>query len=285
MCSEKLMANKLVRKVGQIIQTNKKKIYQASKADQQPKSILFIVGCQRSGTTIMQEVFDQDLNTRVFGEFSELSSNDTVFGIRLNSLELVEEEFAKISVPFIVSKPLVESSRTLELLGYFKGSRALWMFRNYRDVTLSNIKHFGLNNGIDDLRGVFNNEPGNWRAEGLSDAMREMVATYFSEEMNPYDAAVLFWITRNSLFFDLGLDQHPDVLMCNYNDLVTQPERFLRYLYQRSGQIFPAGNITAAVHANSLEKGADLDLSPEVEQLARAMMDRLVAAYRLKTLF
>jgi len=279
------MANKLVRKVGQLIQVNKKKIYQASQADQHPKSILLIVGCQRSGTTIMQEVFDQDMNTRVFGEFSELSSNDMAYGIRLNPLDLVEQEFAKVNAPFIVSKPLVESSRTLELLDYFKGSRALWMFRNYRDVTLSNIKHFGLDNGIDDLRGIFNNEPGNWRAEGLSDSTREMVAKYFSEEMNPYDAAVLFWITRNSLFFDLGLDQHPDVLMCNYNDLVTQPERFLRYLYQQAGQVFPAGDITAAVHANSLEKGASLDLSPEVEQLAQAMMDRLVASYRLKTRF
>lgn len=279
------MANKLVHKVGQIILGRKKKTYQASKIAQQPKSILFIVGCQRSGTTIMQEVFDQDLNTRIFGEFSEISSDDTVCGIRLNSLDLVEQEFAKVSVPFIVSKPLVESSRTLELLGYFKGSKALWMFRDYRDVTLSNIKHFGLNNGIDDLRGVFNNEPGNWRAEGLSDDMRAMVATYFSEEMNPYDAAVLFWITRNSLFFDLGMDKRPDVLMCSYNDLVTHPERFLRYLYRQVGQHFPESNITAAIHANSIEKGASVNLSPEIEHLAQKMMERLIAACRLKTRF
>ncbi len=102
-----------------------KKLYQTLLSNGLPRSILFIVGCQRSGTSIMQIVFKRDMNTRSFGEFSELSSNDSKSGIRLNSFELVEKEFSKVKAPFIVAKPLVESQNILQLLDYFRNSKAL----------------------------------------------------------------------------------------------------------------------------------------------------------------
>src|SRR5215208_4031686 len=113
-----------------ILLLGRKRLYQTLLADGLPRSILFIVGCQRSGTSIMQIVFRHDMNTRIFGEFSELSSNDRKSGIRLNSLELVEKEFTKVKAPFIVTKPLVESQNIRQLLDYFHNSKAVWLFRN-----------------------------------------------------------------------------------------------------------------------------------------------------------
>ncbi|RPJ27049.1 MAG: hypothetical protein EHM33_09390 [Chloroflexi bacterium] len=276
------MENKLIRKTRKLFQKNKKRIYQAVIAKKVKQSILFIVGCQRSGTSMLLNVFDKDLNTKCFGEFSKLSSNDTTGEIRLNSLELVKKEFSRVKAPLIVAKPLVESQNVLELLDYFDNSRAVWMFRNYKDVASSNIKHFGIDNGIKDLGPIVHNEPNNWRSEKASDYVRETISKYFSENMNPYDAAVLFWFARNSIFFDLQLDKDPRVMMCCYEDLVVDPEKYVRSIYQQVGQVYPATGITTEVHSNSRRKGRDIELSLEIEQVAQELQKKLEATYQAK---
>ena len=274
------MEKKFVRKARKIFQVNKKRFYQSVLSKKDRQSILFIVGCQRSGNSIMQDVFNKDLNTKCYHEFSEISSNDPIGGIRLNSFESVKKEFSTLKASLIVLKPLVESQNVPELLSYFENSLALWMFRNYKGVALSNIKKFGLQNGINDLRPIVNNEPNNWRSEKVSKHIRETVSKYFSEDMNPYDAAVLFWFARNSIFFDLELDKSPRVMMCSYEDFVLEPEKHVRNIYQRLGQPYPEINLTAEVHSNSRKKGKEIELSPEIEQLAIEMQNKLETTYR-----
>jgi hypothetical protein len=229
---------------------------------------------------MMQNIFDKDINTKCYHEFSEISSNDAVGGIRLNSFEQIKQVFFTVKAPLIVLKPLVESQNVPELLSFFDNSLALWMFRNYKDVALSNIKRFGIDNGIHDLRPIVTGEPNNWRSEKVSKHVQETVSEYFSEDMSPYDAAVLFWWARNSIFFDLELEDHPRVMMCSYEDFVLDPENFVRRVYQRLGQPYPATSITAEVHSKSRKKGKDIELSPEIEDLAVEMQNRLNIVYR-----
>jgi len=278
------MENKLVRKAHKIFHTNRKRIYQSVKSKKVQQSILFIVGCQRSGTSMFLNVLDKDLNTRCFGEFSKLASNDTTRGIRFNSLELIKTEFSKVKAPLIVAKPLVESQNVPELLDYFDNSRALWIFRNYKAVALSSINHFGLNNGIKDLEPIVHDEPNNWRSEKVSKHVWETISKYYSENMNPYDAAVLFWFARNSIYFDLELHKNPRVMMCYYEDLVLDPEKYIRSIYRQVGQVYPEMSITTEVHSNSRKKGRDIELSPEIEKLAQALQEKLEAAYQAKTI-
>jgi hypothetical protein len=87
------------------------------------------------------------------------------------------------------------------------------MFRGYKDVASSNIKYFGLTNGTNDLIPIVNHEPNNWRSENVSSHVRETILKYFSKDMNPYDAAVLFWFARNSIYFDRELDENPRVML------------------------------------------------------------------------
>jgi hypothetical protein len=39
------------------------------------------------------------------------------------------------------------------------------MFRNYESVASSNLKVFGINNGINDLKPIINDDKNNWRSE------------------------------------------------------------------------------------------------------------------------
>jgi hypothetical protein len=194
----------------------------------------------------------------------------------------VKEEFCRTNAPFIVAKPLVESQNTPELLHYFENSAAVWTFRNYKAVALSNVNKFGAQNGIKDIRPIARHEANNWRSEKASEHIQETILKYFSEDMNPYDAAVLFWYARNSLFFDLELDKHPRVLMCFYEDLVLDPDKYVRTIYQKVGQVYPQHKITAEVHAHSRKKGKEIELSPEIERLAQGLQEKLEQSYRVK---
>lgn len=228
----------------------------------------------------MTRMFDRDLDVKVYGEFSKLSSNDRYEKLRLNPLSSVKRVVDGDRPRLVVLKPLVETQNSLKLLDYFAGSKALWMYRHYKDVASSSLKRFGIKNGIDDLRPIVENSPENWRSENVSEGIREIVLEHFSENMNPYDAAALFWFARNSLFFKLNLDTNPDVIMCKYEELVTNPRKIVQGIYGFVGQSFPGENIVAESHRESLQKGKSITLSPEVDLLCKELLEKLDRVYQ-----
>jgi hypothetical protein len=262
----------------------KKKIYQLfdQKTVGSKKALLFIIGCQRSGTTLMTRIFERDIQTAVYGEFSKMSSLDKRYKIRLNPLPLVKAAIEREQVPLVVLKPLVETQNAVKLLDYFGNSKALWMYRNYRDVASSNLAMFGMENGVKNLRAIVQNAPQNWRSENVSDETRKIVLNHFSEEMPAYDAAALFWLVRNRLFFELGLERHPRVAMCKYEDLLANPERIMRGIYRFTGTDYPAADILVDVRPDS-GKGKQIQLSPAIELLCEQMLERLDGAYETRS--
>ncbi len=242
------------------------------------KNLLFVIGCQRSGTTLMTQIFEKDLHVKVYGEFSELSDIDKN-KIRLNPFEHVKNEIEKNNASSIVLKPLVESQNTNKLLTFFEKSHCLWMFRHYQDVASSNLKHFGLQNGINNLRPIINQEKNNWRSDNISQDTFKLVKSLFSEKMHPHDAAALFWIVRNHLFFELELEKNQRVMMCKYEDLVNEPLKTMESIYSFSDFQFPGKNIVARVHSKSINKGKSISLSPPIKNLCDSMWEELNKSY------
>lgn len=247
------------------------------------KKIVFICGCQRSGTTLMTQIFERDFNTKVYGEFSELSSKD-VNKIRLNTLKSVKNIIEKNKVDLIVLKPLVESQNILYLLEYFNKSRSIWMYRNYKDVAFSNINRFGVKNGIKDLTPIVENQPDNWRSENVSKNVREIIVKYFHENMNPLDAAALFWFVRNRFFFELRLDLNPNVLLLKYEEFVSEPGKIIDRIYQFLDVDLPVKNIIKKVHSKSINRGGNIILSREIDCLCNQLLNNLDSIYRSKNM-
>jgi hypothetical protein len=246
------------------------------------KTVLFIIGCQRSGTTLMTRIFEEDFNTKIYDESSVLSSHDIVHKIRLNPLHIVKTQIGENKAPLIVLKPLVETQNILKLLDYFESSKALWMYRNFRDVALSNLKRWGMKNGINNLRPIVEGHPHNWRSENISEYSRKLVIKFFSEDMNPYDAAALFWFARNQLFFELKLDKHPQVMMARYEDLITAPRQIMQRIYEFIGCEYPSDEILAPVRPEVNGKGKTIKLSPNIELLCKELFDKLNRLYESK---
>ena len=239
------------------------------------KTQVIILGIQRSGTSLMYWVFERDLNVKVYRESSVLSSRDHDEHVRLNPPEMVRAEFDRHHVPVVVFKPLVESQRAHELMDDFPRAKVLWTYRHYQDVAASNLNAFGRDNGLKDLQPFLRNDRENWRSQNSSAQTRETIRRHYSNDMNPYDAAALFWWARMQLYFEQGLDRHPDVLLSRYEDLVTDPEATMRRIYAFIGRPFPGDHIVRDVNARSVGKGGVSRLSPPVDELCGRMLARL----------
>lgn len=258
-----------------------KKAYQLLRMRPDQKKMVLVLGCQRSGTTLMARIFNRDFRSNVYTAFSPLSSKDP-HGLRLNPLDEVERQLKEDTGSLVVLKPIVESQNAGTLLDFFNNSKAIWMFRNCRDVVASNIRRFGDRNGIDDLRPIVQDRRDDWRADKVSKYTREIIADFFSEEMDIYDAAALFWFSRNRLFFELDLDKHPGVMTCHYDDLVTCPDTVMRGLYHFIDHRYPGNRIVREVKPTSIGKGTSIGLSHEVEMLCLDLYARLREVHKSK---
>lgn len=244
----------------------------------QQQKVLFILGCQRSGTTLLARIFEHDWRVRLYNEFDDLSSDDRETGIRLNALAKVQETLSKQRFDRIVAKPIVESQRFRELLEFFADSRVIWLYRHFADVAASDLNKFGLRNGIDNLRPIVDGNSANWRAEAVSEPVQRTISAHFSEDMNPHDAAALFWYCRNmSLFSAESYSERPDprVMLLPYELLVAAPKATVEAIYSFVGWRFPGARIVAEVDCHSVGKPRRIQLSPEIENLCRSLLERL----------
>lgn len=247
-------------------------------AEPGPRAVLLVLGCQRSGTTLMTRIFTGDPDAKVYPEQSSISAADRAHRLRLGDLDDLSRRIAASRFPLVVLKPLVESQNTPDLLAAIEGARGLWMFRHYGDVARSNLARFGMGNGIRNLRSIVG-LAGDWRSEGVSEDVERVVGRHFSESMNPWDAAALFWWARNALFFERGLDRRGDIRSCRYEELVSEPARVVRGIYDFLGLPFPGAAVVAAVSSRSVGLGQEIELSPPVRELCEAMHDRLLRAH------
>jgi hypothetical protein len=251
-----------------------------SGSDSGPDAVLLVLGCQRSGTTMMTRVLDRDPDAKVYPEQSVLTLGDRDEYLRLPATPQLADRIATSHFPLVVLKPLVESQNAPALLSALPNARALWMFRHWADVARSNLARFGQANGIRNLRRVIERRAGDWRSEDVPESVRSVIAEHYSESMNPWDAAALFWWVRNSHFFELGLTSRPDVQTCRYEELVEEPERIMRGVYGLLNRPFPGQQVVADVSTASVGLGVGLEFSPSVIGLCNEMHTRLRAAHQ-----
>ena len=241
------------------------------------KAVVVIVGCQRSGTSLMLELFGADRRSVTFPERSALSS-PAEDRLRLKPLPEVQRRLERTRAPLLVLKPLVESQNVPALLDGLDNSHAIWMYRRPESVAASDLSYFGVENGERNLRLLLSNDPPNWRGEFVPDSTRAVLSGHYHPGMNARDAAALFWWARTSLFFDLRLDERPDVRLCSYERLVRQPDSTMRFLYDFVGVSYPEREITSGVHQGSAGRKDDFPLSPEVGRLCEELWERLATA-------
>lgn len=242
-----------------------------------PQKIL-ILGCQRSGTTLLVDIFEKDLRSTVFREEGAVFQEDK--SLRLKDFGAVNKILDNIFSRLIVIKPLLDSQLCTTLIESIPNSKAIWIYRNYKDVARSNLKLFGLDNGIKDLAPIVNGDFCDWKAENLSRETIGLIKRHYSSDMNPYDAASLFWYVRNVIFFEQNLMKNENVILCKYEDLVSKPFETVEGLYRFAEMEIPNSAIVRDVHCKSKGKGNCITISPEVENLCDELLDKMDFEYK-----
>jgi hypothetical protein len=232
---------------------------------------------------MLLSTFERDMRTRVFGEISKLTGNpgrpDNLR--RLKPLPEVARLLALEKASIIIAKPLVDSQNILELLDYFPGARAIWLYRGYKNVAYSNIKLFGAESMMKNLSPLFADPPiEHWAIEGASAETKRIIHHYFSETMPPFDAAALFWYMRNMLFYELAQDQNSRVFLCQYEAIAAEPGQVMSQIYRFLGCRYPANGMVKGIHDKAIRLEDEVELNPEIDRLCASLLHRLDETYQ-----
>ncbi len=235
--------------------------------------MVFVVGCQRSGTSMMLDVLNRGASVWTFGENHPAIARN----YRLRSAARLRVVAAGTPARCVVFKPLCDSQWTDRLLVEHPNARALWMYRRPEDVARSaNVKWADHQRDVLRRIHVRDWDALGWRGERLSESVLAAVDKHYREEMTLASASVLYWWVRNRLYFELGLHEDGRVLPVRYEPLVQDPEHSFQEVFGFLGVPFDPDSV-AQVHARSVQAGADLTVEPEIGRMAHELLERLDA--------
>lgn len=236
---------------------------------------VFILGVQRSGTTMLTGCFERSFEFDVFREIS-----DAMLNFRIKEDSVIRGLVARSHHRYAVFKPLTDSHRAKEFLMFTPKAYVIWMFRRVEDRANSAVIKSGTHN-LEVLRGIADGSGlDRWQALGISEQVRRLVASYDYSQMTPHDAAALMWYVRNSLFFTLGLDKEENVLPLAYEDFVADPQQVMLSICDFLGASFDP-EMVSVVHARSVKK-TDSPISEEMRKKGQELYDQIRALQGVK---
>jgi hypothetical protein len=234
------------------------------------KAPVLIAGLQRSGTTMLMNIFHMHPDTEVF---DEARSSDAFLEFRIRSLDAVRQGIEASHYRFPCFKVIADSHILPSIMQGLPGAKVLWMYRQPGPNAASRLKKWG--HATAAIRAVCEGRPGGgWFAEGVSGPVQRHLQALERANFSDFDYACLAWWARNNLYFELSLDQEPSVRLLRYETLVAEPEPTMRALYQWIGMPWSERSMRF-VHARSMRKPNLPALDPQVESLCNDLLRRL----------
>ncbi len=239
------------------------------------RRVVLIFGCQRSGTTMLQQTFlDRSWRVLILEEHDR-----RLVGPGPGPEETTWQEYSTVlgrirRLPFevVAAKPLVESASATALMDAAGAVKAVWMLRHYRGVAQSNLNRFGMDNPYRDLQPIRSQDTLDWRYRGATKETWETVTALLNRRLTPFDAAALFWWTRNQLYFDQRLWEDDRIRILRYERTCNEPNEVIRSLSDHIGLTLPLGSIAPRVRARPFPPETR-ELDPDVERLCRKLWD------------
>jgi hypothetical protein len=234
---------------------------------------ILLFGAQRSGTNMVTHGLAMAPEIQVYNE----GDRRAFHRYRIESPARLVGLASRSPHRLVLFKPLLDSHRAKELLDQVEWSappRALWVYREVGGRARSAVAKFGDSN----LRVLRRRaeEPGfeHWQLGGLGEESAALLDRFDPGSLSALDGAALFWLVRNRIFFEQGLDARDDVLLVSYDRFVADPEpemaricRFLGFPYT------PA--LVAHVQRRAPAARSRSDIAPPILELCDELMDLL----------
>ncbi len=249
------------------------------------KMPIFVLGCQRSGTTMLIKHLGKSSEISVYGEGDPRANKDH----RFKDEQAIKRVIAKDRKQRIIFKPLNDIQYADRFLEFHKNAKAIWIYRNYNDVVNSAIikwkdvqkniifwiaKHYGqpwdCNNKYDRDCAIY--------AEGMSKDAAQTLKQAVHSDMSNEDGAALLWFSRSKFYFDLGLDKNENVLLVKYEDIVENPTKFFKRIFDFIECRYD-DNYAKGIRTTSIEKKQAPSLTNEIASICDDMTAKLNSAY------
>jgi hypothetical protein len=242
--------------------------------DDQVSRPVFVVGCQRSGTTMLIETIAELPGVWVHPEKSPLACDD----YRLRSPAVIDLLTRVTPAAAVVYKPVCDSHLTDRILAAHPSARAIWVVRRWSDVARSAVKKWGDHQ----LQVILDLAHGNtaavgWRGERVPEAILAQLRELADGDLSPHAGAALFWYVRNSFYFSLGLDADPRVLLVRYKQMVGDKARTWPVIMDHLGVPYDP-SMTAGIIDTSAGQPAPDDVPDRVRLLCEALAARFAVA-------
>lgn len=245
--------------------------------------IVFVFGCQRSGTTMLRSFigFDPRVDDQGEGDppYFWQGPEDDLRYLRLLPDEAVEKLASRCRSEVLLIKPLHDSQRAAHLLHRFPGSKGIWIFRHYHEVILSHLTYYrGRYDPLPYLQDMLNLNEASWKAEGLGQEMRDFIQQHRHLATTATAGFALFWLARNSLYFS-QMQAHPGLplVSIHYADLVGHSAQALRFLGEYTGLELDPRYARFPEHRERKKELPDA-IPPVLLEACEKMMARLQAA-------
>ena len=214
-------------------------------------------------------VYDMSVDATVYWEKDSRAFSGGLLLDETSTSQLIRTSGTRAAV----FKTMNEMHDALKWLAAYPELRIIGMVRSYADVVNSSVRLFS--SMRESLGRIVNDrEDAGWWGGGISDENFALVKEYYHPEMKLEDAYALFWIIRNSLYFDLSLYDHPQVKICKYEHLVSAPDAQFREIFAFTGTPYKS-SYTRKIFDSSVGKNQSPELDPEIDRRCREMMLRL----------
>jgi len=233
---------------------------------------IFVLGKQRSGTTMLFSYFESRWDTETYNE-----SDPRIFtDFQLHPLPELQAFLNRSRAPYTVFKPICDSHRIQELFEFFPNAWVVWAQRDYKDVANSSIRHFAPQ-WQTGLQIICQGKPGGgWFVQGVSKESAIQLKELYRESLSPFEKSCLVWWARNQIAVENRLDEHPRVYMVQYENLVSKPGEAFEEINLALG--LPTNpKAYAHVHSRSIGRNEYPPLAAEIQILC----DELQATLQL----
>ncbi len=249
------------------------------------KTPVFVVGTQRSGTTLLIDILGRSPLCEAFHEVDGRVMQD----VRLKETHTVKQVIQSECHPLLIFKPINDSQYTDTFISSYENSCVVWLYRDYNDVVNSALvkwaewqkkivlwvrDHYGEADTPTD-------EPDKWFAiyrERMTPETAEAIRRCADEDLTDAEGAALLWYMRNQLYFDQHLENNSKVLLVKYEDMVREPVVYIRRVFDFIGCRFKPEYI-ADVRTSSISKKEQPALRQSVRGLCDGLQKQLDAVY------